>query len=77
MQDSSAIQIIRAAQKAYVEHFIQGDPDLADIPVLSAAAPFKAGGRKNDPAAFVDMRKGPLSFRNAAIFTSIPTRWRQ
>lgn len=66
VQDSSAIQIIRAAQKAYVEHFIQGDPDLADIPVLSAAAPFKAGGRKNDPAAFVDMRKGPLSFRNAA-----------
>lgn len=66
VQDSAAIQIVRAAQKAYVEHYIQGDPDLADIPVLSAAAPFKAGGRKNDPAAFVDMRKGPLSFRNAA-----------
>lgn len=66
VQDSSAIQIIREAQKAYVKHYIQGDPDLADIPVISAAAPFKAGGRKNDPAAFVDMRKGPLSFRNAA-----------
>jgi 2',3'-cyclic-nucleotide 2'-phosphodiesterase/3'-nucleotidase len=29
-----------------VKHFIQGDPDLANLPVLSAAAPFKAGGRK-------------------------------
>jgi 2',3'-cyclic-nucleotide 2'-phosphodiesterase/3'-nucleotidase len=66
VQDSSAIEIVRAAQKAWVERFIQGDPDLADLPVLSAAAPFKAGGRKNDPAAFVDMPKGPLSFRNAA-----------
>lgn len=66
VQDDPAIQIIRDAQKAYVEHYIQGDPDLADIPVLSAAAPFKAGGRKNDPAAYVDIRKGALSFRNAA-----------
>ena len=34
------------AQKAYAEHFVQGDPDLANLPVLSAAAPFKVGGRK-------------------------------
>lgn len=54
------------AQKAYVEHFIQGDPDLAKLPVLSAAAPFKVGGRKNDPASFVEVEKGQLTFRNAA-----------
>ncbi len=45
------------AQKAYVEHFIQGDPDLAKLPVLSAAAPFKVGGRKNDPASFVKWKR--------------------
>jgi 2',3'-cyclic-nucleotide 2'-phosphodiesterase/3'-nucleotidase len=66
IQDDPTVQIVNNAQKAYTEHFIQGDPDLADLPVLSAAAPFKAGGRKNDPASFVEVEKGPLTFRNAA-----------
>ena len=66
VQDDPTVQVVNNAQKAYVEHFIQGDPDLAKLPVLSAAAPFKVGGRKNDPASFVEVEKGPLSFRNAA-----------
>ncbi|MWL50516.1 5'-nucleotidase C-terminal domain-containing protein, partial [Escherichia coli] len=44
----------------------QGDPDLAKLPVLSAAAPFKVGGRKNDPASYVEVEKGQLTFRNVA-----------
>ncbi|STV65001.1 2',3'-cyclic-nucleotide 2'-phosphodiesterase [Klebsiella pneumoniae subsp. pneumoniae] len=40
--------------------------NLAKLPVLSAAAPFKVGGRKNDPASFVEVEKGQLTFRNAA-----------
>lgn len=66
VQDSAAMQIIRDAQKAYIQNAIQGDPDLAELPVLSASAPFKVGGRKNDPHDFVDITKGELSFRNAA-----------
>ncbi|ACX89317.1 bifunctional 2',3'-cyclic-nucleotide 2'-phosphodiesterase/3'-nucleotidase [Pectobacterium parmentieri] len=66
VQDDPTVQIVNNAQRAYVEHFIQGDPDLADLPVLSAAAPFKAGGRKNDPASYVEVEKGQLTFRNAA-----------
>ncbi|CAM3951037.1 bifunctional 2',3'-cyclic-nucleotide 2'-phosphodiesterase/3'-nucleotidase [Rahnella bruchi] len=66
VQDDPTVQIVNNAQKAYTEHFIQGDPDLADLPVLSAAAPFKVGGRKNDPASFVEVEKGDLTFRNAA-----------
>ncbi|UIM97870.1 bifunctional 2',3'-cyclic-nucleotide 2'-phosphodiesterase/3'-nucleotidase [Yersinia ruckeri] len=66
IQDDPTVQIVNNAQRAYTEHFIQGDPDLADLPVLSAAAPFKAGGRKNDPASFVEVEKGDLTFRNAA-----------
>jgi len=66
VQDDPTVQVVNNAQKAYVEHFIQGDPDLAKLPVLSAAAPFKVGGRKNDPASFVEVEKGPLTFRNAA-----------
>ncbi|EKM0530081.1 bifunctional 2',3'-cyclic-nucleotide 2'-phosphodiesterase/3'-nucleotidase [Cronobacter turicensis] len=66
VQDDPTVQVVNNAQKAYVEHFIQGDPDLATLPVLSAAAPFKVGGRKNDPASFVEVEKGQLTLRNAA-----------
>lgn len=66
VQDDPTVQIVNNAQRAYVEHFIQGDPDLGRLPVLSAAAPFKAGGRRNDPASYVEVEKGPLTFRNAA-----------
>jgi 2',3'-cyclic-nucleotide 2'-phosphodiesterase len=66
VQDDPTVQVVNMAQKAYVERFIQGDPDLAKLPVLSAAAPFKAGGRKNDPASYVEVEKGQLTFRNAA-----------
>jgi 2',3'-cyclic-nucleotide 2'-phosphodiesterase / 3'-nucleotidase len=66
VQDDPTVQIVNNAQRAYVEHFIQGDPDLSRLPVLSAAAPFKAGGRKNDPASYVEVEKGNLTFRNAA-----------
>jgi 2',3'-cyclic-nucleotide 2'-phosphodiesterase / 3'-nucleotidase len=57
VQDDPTVQVVNNAQTAYVKHFIQGDPDLANLPVLSAAAPFKAGGRKNDPASFVEVEK--------------------
>ncbi|MRS16819.1 bifunctional 2',3'-cyclic-nucleotide 2'-phosphodiesterase/3'-nucleotidase [Enterobacteriaceae bacterium RIT691] len=66
VQDDPTVQVVNMAQKAYVEHYIQGDPDLAKLPVLSAAAPFKAGGRKNDPASYTEVEKGQLTFRNAA-----------
>ncbi|PDO86576.1 bifunctional 2',3'-cyclic-nucleotide 2'-phosphodiesterase/3'-nucleotidase [Kosakonia sacchari] len=66
VQDDPTVQVVNNAQKAYVEHFIQGDPDLAKLPVLSAAAPFKVGGRKNDPASYVEVEKGQLTFSNAA-----------
>ncbi|MDG4870705.1 5'-nucleotidase C-terminal domain-containing protein, partial [Guyparkeria sp. 1SP6A2] len=36
------------------------------LPVLSAAAPFKVGGRKDDPNGFTEVEAGQLTFRNAA-----------
>ncbi|WP_025738647.1 2',3'-cyclic-nucleotide 2'-phosphodiesterase [Salinivibrio socompensis] len=66
LQDDPTVQIVNLAQQDYVERMIQGDPDLADFPVLSAAAPFKAGGRKNDPTNFTEVEAGQLTFRNAA-----------
>ncbi|MFA0086916.1 bifunctional 2',3'-cyclic-nucleotide 2'-phosphodiesterase/3'-nucleotidase [Vibrio sp. 10N.261.51.F12] len=66
VQDDPTVQIVNLAQIDYVETMIQGDPDLDGLPVLSAAAPFKAGGRKNDPANFTEVESGQLTFRNAA-----------
>ncbi|GAB1623968.1 2',3'-cyclic-nucleotide 2'-phosphodiesterase [Agarivorans albus] len=66
VQDDPTIQIVNLAQTDYVKTLIQGDPDLADLPVLSAAAPFKAGGRKNDPSNYTEVEAGELTFRNAA-----------
>lgn len=66
VQDDPTIQIVNQAQKAYVENALQALPQLAGIPVLSAGAPFKAGGRKNDPTGYTEVNKGELTFRNAA-----------
>lgn len=66
VQNDPTIQIVNLAQKDYVERFVQGDPNLEDLPVLSAAAPFKAGGRKNAPGDYTEVESGTLTFRNAA-----------
>ncbi|MBE2894631.1 bifunctional 2',3'-cyclic-nucleotide 2'-phosphodiesterase/3'-nucleotidase [Spirabiliibacterium falconis] len=66
VQDDPTIQIVNLAQQDYVKRFAQGDPDLGSLPVLSAAAPFKVGGRKNDPSNFTEVEAGQLTFRNAA-----------
>ena len=66
IQDDPTIQIVNQAQKAYVENVAKNLSELAGLPVLSAGAPFKAGGRKNDPTGYTEVDKGPLTFRNAA-----------
>ncbi|PJG84456.1 2',3'-cyclic-nucleotide 2'-phosphodiesterase [Conservatibacter flavescens] len=66
IQDDPTIQIINQAQKAYAENIAQSLPELAHLPVLSAGAPFKTGGRKNDPSSYTEVHKGQLTFRNAA-----------
>ena len=66
MQDDPTIQIVNQAQKAYVEKVAPSVPAMAGLPILSAGAPFKAGGRKNDPTGYTEVNKGELTFRNAA-----------
>ncbi|WP_032136372.1 bifunctional 2',3'-cyclic-nucleotide 2'-phosphodiesterase/3'-nucleotidase [Kingella negevensis] len=66
VQDDPTMQIVSQAQTDYVQKVFQNDAKYKDLPVLSAVAPFKAGGRKNDPNAYTEVRKGELSFRNAA-----------
>ncbi|MGR3806843.1 bifunctional 2',3'-cyclic-nucleotide 2'-phosphodiesterase/3'-nucleotidase [Pasteurella testudinis] len=66
VQDDPTIQIVNLAQRDYVKNFVKGNPELEKLPVLSAAAPFKTGGRKNDPTSYTEVEGGQLSFRNAA-----------
>ncbi|EIJ70910.1 2',3'-cyclic-nucleotide 2'-phosphodiesterase [Pasteurella bettyae] len=66
VQDDPTIQIVNQAQKAYAENIVKNLPELAGLPILSAGAPFKVGGRKNDPTGFTEVDKGELTFRNAA-----------
>jgi 2',3'-cyclic-nucleotide 2'-phosphodiesterase / 3'-nucleotidase len=63
--DTTALQIVNAAQRDYVEKYIKENlPQYSAVPVLSAAAPFKAGfGGPND---YTDIPAGPLAINNAA-----------
>ncbi|MEO8672083.1 MAG: bifunctional 2',3'-cyclic-nucleotide 2'-phosphodiesterase/3'-nucleotidase [Tahibacter sp.] len=63
--NSTALGAINAAQRDYTQRWLREErPDLARIPVLSAAAPFKAGFA--GPEDYTDVPAGPLTVRNAA-----------
>ena len=63
--DTSALQIVNAAQRDYAQKYIKANlPQDADIPVLSAASPFKAGF--GGPHDYTDVPAGPLAISNAA-----------
>ncbi|ULJ65505.1 bifunctional 2',3'-cyclic-nucleotide 2'-phosphodiesterase/3'-nucleotidase [Wielerella bovis] len=66
VQDDPTMQIVSQAQIDYVKKVFQDHPKYKNLPVLSAVAPFKAGGRKNDPNSYTEVHKGTLTFRNAA-----------
>ncbi|WP_244623011.1 bifunctional 2',3'-cyclic-nucleotide 2'-phosphodiesterase/3'-nucleotidase [Shewanella salipaludis] len=67
VQDDPTVQIVSDAQIARVK--AQLPANLSQLPVLSASAPFKAGGRhgtSSDADQYVQVDKGPLTFKNAA-----------
>ena len=72
IQDDPTIQIIAQAQKEYGLKFLQQHPEYAHYPVLSAAAPFKSGGRKNDPMSYVEIDAGELCYRHSVDLYSFP-----
>ena len=64
VQDDPSVQLVARAQTAYIRRVMQGTPH-AGLPVLSAAAPFKAGGR-GGPAYYTDVPAGDIAIRNVA-----------
>ena len=62
--DDPSVQIVSIAQKWYVEQMLAGT-EYAGLPILSAAAPFKAGGR-GGPEYFTDVPAGDVAIKNVA-----------
>lgn len=62
VQDDPSIQLVTNAQKWYVEKNIQGT-ELDGLPVLSAGAPFKAGGRSG-ASYYTDIPAGTIAVKN-------------
>ncbi|MEO1239142.1 MAG: bifunctional 2',3'-cyclic-nucleotide 2'-phosphodiesterase/3'-nucleotidase [Pseudomonadota bacterium] len=62
--DDPSVQIVSIAQKWYVTEMLSGT-EYAGLPVLSAAAPFKAGGR-GGPEYFTDVPAGDVAIKNVA-----------
>lgn len=72
--DDPSIQIVTNAQKWYVEQLIKGT-EYDGIPVLSAGAPFKAGGR-GGPEYYTAIESGDIALRNVADLYIYPNTLR-
>lgn len=62
--DDPSVQIVNQAQAWYVAGLLKGT-EWESLPVLSAAAPFKAGGR-GGPEYYTDVPAGPIAIKNVA-----------
>ncbi|MEL6524022.1 MAG: bifunctional 2',3'-cyclic-nucleotide 2'-phosphodiesterase/3'-nucleotidase, partial [Pseudomonadota bacterium] len=62
--DDPSVQIVSKAQSWYVSEMLKGT-EYAALPLLSAAAPFKAGGR-GGPDYYTDVPVGNVAIKNVA-----------
>ncbi len=62
--DDPSVQIVSIAQKWYISEMMKGT-EFEGLPILSAAAPFKAGGR-GGPEYFTDVPAGDVAIKNVA-----------
>lgn len=64
VKDDPSVQIVNNAQTWYVKNKVAGTAN-ADLPLLSAAAPFKAGTR-DDSSYYTNIAKGTVAIKNVA-----------
>ncbi|TFF19096.1 bifunctional 2',3'-cyclic-nucleotide 2'-phosphodiesterase/3'-nucleotidase [Jiella endophytica] len=62
--DDPSVQIVNQAQTWYMREILK-PTEFASLPLLSAAAPFKAGGRSG-PDYYTDVAAGPIAIKNVA-----------
>ena len=64
VQDDPGIEIVNRAQIDYVKRFAENRPEFKGLPVLGASAPFKAGGRGDEPDGYTMVDSGALTRRS-------------
>ncbi|KFL31873.1 2', 3'-cyclic nucleotide 2'-phosphodiesterase [Devosia riboflavina] len=62
--DDPSVQIVSQAQTWYIAQMMKGT-EWESLPILSAAAPFKSGGR-GGPDYYTDVPVGPVAIKNVA-----------
>jgi 2',3'-cyclic-nucleotide 2'-phosphodiesterase / 3'-nucleotidase len=62
--DDPSVQVVSQAQTWYITQMMKGT-EWEALPILSAAAPFKAGGR-GGPDYYTDVPVGPVAIKNVA-----------
>jgi 2',3'-cyclic-nucleotide 2'-phosphodiesterase / 3'-nucleotidase len=72
--DDPSVQVVSIAQTWYIEQMMAGT-EYEGLPILSAAAPFKAGGR-GGPEYYTDVPAGDVAIRNVADLYLYPTTTR-
>ncbi|MBO6673686.1 MAG: bifunctional 2',3'-cyclic-nucleotide 2'-phosphodiesterase/3'-nucleotidase [Rhizobiales bacterium] len=72
--DDPSVQIVSIAQTWYIQQMLAGT-EYEGLPILSAAAPFKAGGR-GGPEYYTDVPAGDVAIRNVADLYLYPNTTR-
>ncbi|MEB4781528.1 bifunctional 2',3'-cyclic-nucleotide 2'-phosphodiesterase/3'-nucleotidase [Paenibacillus jamilae] len=70
VMDDASVQLVNDAQIWYVKQQLQGS-EYEGLPILSAAAPFKTGGRYG-PAYYTDIPAGTLAIKHVADLYNFP-----
>ena len=73
--DDPTVQLVNEAQRAYAAPLAAARPDLVALPVLSASAPFKCGGRAG-PDFYTDVAEGPIAIKDVADIYPFPNSLR-
>ena len=69
--DDPTVQLVNAAQRAYAAPLAAARADLASLPILSASAPFKCGGRGGSDF-YTDIAAGPIAIKDVADIYPYP-----
>ena len=73
--DDPTVQLVNDAQRAYAAPLAAARANLASLPILSASAPFKCGGR-GGPDFYTDVAPGPIAIKDVADIDPYPNRVR-
>ncbi len=69
--DDPTVQLVNDAQRAYAAPLVAARADLASLPILSAAAPFKCGGR-GGPDFYTHVASGTIAIKDVADIYPYP-----